>query len=199
MGVLPFLFGGKNGEDNLGCLHPLKDARKSQSNECLSGGRAVAKRDQAPQDGSPAKHLLTVGNPVWTSAHREGYAACLPVSCYAPPPPTRSISDVSYKLVSCAGRDAPLSAVSDMKGALGFVGVFLSFLLGELCGLPPRPLIPSIPPSLTPALFRSCECLQQCRTCWEKPRELPQSLSGCLFFFFFRGGCACTGALTLQI
>lgn len=81
------------------------------------------------------------------------------VSCYAPPPPTRSSSDVSYMLVSRAGRDAPLSAVSDMKGALGLVGVFLSFLLGELCGLPPLPsLSPSLPRSLPLSLAAANAC-----------------------------------------
>lgn len=66
---------------------------------------------------------------------------------------------MSYMLVSRAGRDAPLSAVSDMKGALGLVGVFLSFLLGELCGLPPLPsLSPSLPRSLPLSLAAANAC-----------------------------------------
>lgn len=71
---------------------------------------------------------------------------------------------MSYVLVSRAGRDAPLSAVSDMKGALGFVGVFLSFLLGELCG----------PPALPPALAAAAVPHML-----EETREPPHSLSGC--------------------
>lgn len=148
---------------------PLKTQKSPKQRVCERGGRAAAQRQRTPQDGSPAQHLLAVGNPVWTSAQREGYAACLPLRFPVVPPPTRSSSD---GLVSGAGRDAAVPAVSDMKGALGLVGVLLSFLLGELCGPPP------------PALSRSCECLQRCRTCWGEAARAAAVVVRVLFSFW---------------
>ncbi|XP_075894909.1 receptor activity-modifying protein 2 isoform X2 [Nelusetta ayraudi] len=72
-------------------------------------------------------------------------------------------------LVSRAGRDAPLSAVSDMKGALGLVGVFLSFLLDTAYGQTPLPS----------ECRKGNNCLTYCTFCLEFGGKNPM---GCLDF-----------------
>lgn len=124
LGVLSFIW--ENGEDTLCFLHPFQNGRKSKRNVCRRGEESPPMRWPIRQ--ILEEHLLTEGNTVWTSGNRRlrcvssillGFLLCLTV---------RSLQSFAW---SSAGKNTPLSVFSDMKRALGFIGIFLSFLVGE--------------------------------------------------------------------
>lgn len=124
MGVLSFIW--ENGEDTLCFLHPFQNGRKSKRNVCWRGEEPPPMR--WPLRQILEEHLLTEGNTVWTSGNRRlrcvssillGFLLCLTVC---------SLQSFAW---SSAGKNTPLFIFSDMKRALGFIGIFLSFLVGE--------------------------------------------------------------------
>jgi len=128
LGVLPFIW--ENGEENLCCLHPVKKGRKSSGNVCWRGEERLPRRRAVRQIFG--EHLVTAGNTVWTSGNRRlhcvssilsGFLLCLAVHSL------RSLG-LLY-MVTGWGKRTFIHFFSDMKGALGFIGVFLSFLCGE--------------------------------------------------------------------
>lgn len=124
LGVLAFIW--ENEDDGARCLHPFKteenpkEARVGDGKSCCQGAG----------NGDRAPNICCRG--VTLSGHLvvESYPASLPscrVSCYAL---LLSLWDVQACYTS--NRSEPLWFVfPDMKIALGFIGVFLSVLLGE--------------------------------------------------------------------
>lgn len=131
LGVLPFIW--ENEEDNLCCLHPFKRGKKRQETCveerkccCQGAGRAVILT-------SPQNIWQLWGNTVWTSGNRRlncRSSILSAFSCYAL---LYAVWDfqVYHTCSSVRGSALLFIFLSDMNGALGFIGVFLSFLSGE--------------------------------------------------------------------